>query len=73
MEKYQGQISYKVIIITIKNKEQKKKICKHNNSMLERHSHKTDQNYNLSFQKRLEDIKKEYKTQRTSQSGLKNS
>ena len=41
--------------------------------MLERHSHKTDQNYNLSFQKKLEDIKKEYKTQRTSQSGLKNS
>ena len=25
MEKYQGQISYKVIIFTIKNKEQKKK------------------------------------------------
>lgn len=25
MKKYQGQISYKVIIITIKNKEQKKK------------------------------------------------
>ena len=73
MKKYQGQISYKVIIITIKNKEQKKKIPKHNKSKLERHSLKTDQNYNLSFQKKFEDIKKGYKIQRTPQSGLKDS
>ena len=41
--------------------------------MLERHSLKTDQNYNLSFQKKFEDIKKGYKIPRTSQSGLKDS
>lgn len=60
MEKDQGQIPFKVIIITKMSKEQKN-IPRDNKRMLERQSHKTDQNYNLSFQKKLKNIKKRYK------------
>lgn len=57
MEKYQGQMSHKVITITKKNMEQEN-IPRDNESVLERHSHKTDHNYNLAFEKKLKDIKK---------------
>ena len=61
MKKYEGQISYKVIIITIKDKEQKKKIPKHNKSMLERHSLKQIKTITYHFKRSLKALRKDIK------------
>lgn len=71
MEKYQGQMPYKVIIITKKNTEQEN-IPRDNKSMLERHSHKTDQNYNLLLEKKHKTLRNDTKYKRTLQSDYKN-